>query len=225
MDVDKDNDVDSQLLKNTSMDFLDDSFNTFIEKDEEVFLSSDEEPFLSLDEEPFPSSDEVSNLQLKETENDSFNEDNLSEIISAGISEKRKNEEKQRFTRKRLCNPENWKKNISKKAANLGMEYVSSSTKKTVPARSMQRTCGPGCKFKCEEKISETARLSFFTEFWSIPEHSRKYDFILRHVSEKFNKEREDQESKRNFTRTYTINERDKNIAVCKSMFNVFEYT
>lgn len=83
----------------------------------------------------------------------------------------------------------------------------------------MQRTCGPGCKFKCEERVSKTARLSFFNEFWSIPEHNRKYDFILRYVSDKFNKQSEDEKTIRNFTRTYYINERNENIVVCKTMF------
>lgn len=97
------------------------------------------------------------------------------------------------------------------------MEYTS-LTKKIVPARSVQRICGPGCKFKCEEKISESSRIAFFTEFWSITDHSKKYVFLLRHASEKCNEENVDEVKKRK-SMVYIINERGKHIIVCKSMF------
>lgn len=92
------------------------------------------------------------------------------------------------------------------------------TSKKVVPARSIKRTCGPGCRFKCEQRVTEEARNLFFVEFWSIQEHARKYDFLLRYVSESPTKEPTDG-SKIHHHRTFRIGYRNENISVCQTMF------
>ena len=112
-------------------------------------------------------------------------------------------------------------KNIFKAAVNAGLEYESSATKKVVPARKMQRTCGPGCRFKCENKLTEDIRTQFFNEFWNIGDHERKYDFILRYVTEQSIKgvKSESNQGKRNYTRQYYISNKNEKIKVCQTMF------
>ena len=121
-----------------------------------------------------------------------------------------------KITRKRQRNPEKWGKNVVKAAVNAGLEYKSTTTKKIVAARTMQRTCGPGCRFKCEEKVTEDTRKNSFYGFWHIQEHARQYDFILRHVTEKATKD--PTKGKRIHARVYSISDRTKNITVCQTM-------
>lgn len=198
----------ANLMANPLNDELSDDENNFDDERvirENVFLSSGDESCFS---------------DIEGDKTTCFDIDNdLNAEESSNTGEKRKNNEPNKLTRKRLCNPKNWKRNVTKMAVNLGQEYTSPATQKIVPSRSMQRTCGPGCKLKCEEKVSELTRTAFFTEFWKIADHSRKFDFILRHVIENCVDRNIDKMSRRKYTRKYTINERDKNITVCKTMF------
>lgn len=133
---------------------------------------------------------------------------------------KRKYFGKEQLTRKRLCNPEKWKKNIAKNAANKGLQYTSEFTKKVVPARSMKRSCGPGCRNQCENYISESQRKQLFSDFWRITEQSRKYEYINRFVSEHLKKSNQGADNKRKYSRKYTLtDESGKVFSVCSTMF------
>lgn len=88
-----------------------------------------------------------------------------------------------------------------------------------MPARKILATCDPGCRFKCETKVSEIARTAFFDEYWNVVEHSRKYDVILRHVTETCNDENSSENSRKKCSRQFSINDRGKNIVVCRTMF------
>ena len=183
-----------------------DSSDDICVEEEQVFESSDDEW------------DEV--LTSNETHND-FNHDNddrnQENPSTSGV--KRKASLAEHSSRKRVCHPDNWIRNIRKEAVSTGQEYVSATTKNVVQARSVQESCGPGCRFQCCKKVTEEAREDFFADFWSIVDHGKKYDFILRHVHEKQNKQSLDDDSKRNFSRSYTISFRNESIKVCQTMF------
>ena len=121
--------------------------------------------------------------------------------------------------KKRLRQPDKWEINITNKAVNSGEIYVSHTSKKFVPARKKKRTCGPECRFKCEQKINEEARDILYAYYWSIPDHSQKMNFICRYVTEEVNKEEITEGSKRYFTRIYTINNQKTRIKLCQTMF------
>lgn len=169
------------------------------------------------------SEDEIRDMILNENEvtEKSLSDEGVANITQECNNKKRKYLQKENLTRKRQRNPEKWQRNVIKAAVNAGLEYKSATTNKYVPARIMQRTCGPGCRFKCEQKIKEEDRKKFFEQFWSIQDHSKKYDFIIRYVTEKSSLEKgnDDVENKRNYTRTYSISSRTEDIVVCKTMF------
>lgn len=73
----------------------------------------------------------------------------------------------------------------------VGKEYTSLSTKKKVPAKEMRRDCGPGCRFKCLNKVTEIERAQFYAEYYSTPTRSRKYDYLARHITEKISDKKE----------------------------------
>ena len=62
--------------------------------------------------------------------------------------------------RKRLSKPETWKRNVAKAKRSKGEEYVSPSTGKTVPSRSMGEPCK--CKRKCFERFTASERETVF---------------------------------------------------------------
>ena len=131
---------------------------------------------------------------------------------------KRKYVNNNNLTRKRIRKPEKWERNVLISAVNQGIEYKTLKTNKIVPARSMKRTCGPGCRYKCENKITEEERKTLFTSFWSIPEQSLKYNFIARFVTE--NPVKNDKDSKKkSFSRIYTLSNHENKIKVCQTMF------
>lgn len=132
---------------------------------------------------------------------------------------KRKHYRKEKLMRKRTCRPENWGKNVRKHAVNHGLDYVHTKTNEVVPARLLKRSCGPGCRFKCETKINESRRKEIFDIYWNIPNQSGKYNFISRYVDEKRNCQ-ENEKEKKSFSRKYTLTNQDGNaVDVCKTMF------
>ena len=180
----------------------DSSYRNF--QDDEVFYSTDDENTLEVNTENVASSFEFSD---KTTE--------------ASHSKKRKHNVKENLARKRKCEPEKWERNIKKTATNLGLAYTSSTTKQNVPAREMKIGCGPGCRFKCENKVSEEERRLFFAEYWSAGDQNKKYAFISRYVSETATNECMDQ-SKQQYVRTYTIRTgcQNKIVPVCRTTVN-----
>ena len=70
---------------------------------------------------------------------------NENENILSTDGKKRKATSIQQFSRKRLRNPDQWERNMKKQAASSGQEYTSATTRKVIPARSVQKTCGPSC--------------------------------------------------------------------------------
>lgn len=141
----------------------------------------------------------------------------VDEPMSSG--KKRKYYEKENLSFKRLKKPETWQRNILKKSVNSGLAYVSSSTKKEVPAREMRRSCGAGCRSKCETKITEGEREKNHRSYWSLPTQSDKYNFLLRYVTESQIKENIEPK-KRCVKRTFILSSfHGTPITVCETMF------
>lgn len=84
----------------------------------------------------------------------------------------------------------------------------------------MLDSCGPGCRFKCETKISYEQRKKIFTQFWGIRDHSRQWEFIFRHGVQKNTCSNADGRlSKRKYSRKYFFKVNGNDIPVCQRMF------
>lgn len=126
----------------------------------------------------------------------------------------------EKLSRKRQKTPGRWIRNVTKNANNKGEAYVSSFTKKYVPAREMKEGCGPGCENECETFISEEKRRGIFTEFWTgTTDQSAKYNYILRFVHEELKTSNTENTTRRMFTRNYQLRVDNKDVKVCKIMF------
>ena len=157
-------------------------------------------------------------LQSIDSCNDKNNNTETTDASFDKPTSKRKYNCPEKLTRKRLCYPEKWERNVLKKSVNAGKEYTSLSTKKLVPARKMRRPCGPGCQSKCY--ITEERRKLIFEEYWRIPTQSAKYDFIARYVTESKIENNVDKNTRKNYSKLYTLKNHDNEIVpVCSTMF------
>lgn len=84
-------------------------------------------------------------------------------------------------TRKRVSNPDIWRRNQSKANFNSGLEYTTEkgATKK---AREMKEACHEKCN-RCEIRLSEDQRREVFENFWKIESLQLKRDHISRMLS------------------------------------------
>ena len=72
-----------------------------------------------------------------------------------------------KMSRKRKRNPENWKRNKVKVAREKGHSYVDSAGK-TVPEKTSacgKNLCSSGCRFKCNEHVSDENRSIIFEKY------------------------------------------------------------
>ncbi|CAG2207374.1 unnamed protein product [Mytilus edulis] len=106
------------------------------------------------------------------------------EIITPRKQAKYQSPKKRRLTRKKIANPESWKKNIRKIKCQSGMEYVS-DTGKTVKARSIKKHACSKCRFRCADKLSEDERLALFNNYWNLKSYERQRDYISSRVLER----------------------------------------
>ena len=65
------------------------------------------------------------------------------------------------------------------------MEFLSSSNEKIVPARQLKRSCGPGCRLKCETKLSEERREIILLIFGLYQGSRGNMIILIRYVTEK----------------------------------------
>lgn len=72
----------------------------------------------------------------------------------------------------------------------------------------------------CQDRVSKEQRQKLFSEFWKIENHSRKWDFIGRHVTVMKKKvETTNWESRRSYSHNYCLRFDNTEIKVCKKMF------
>ena len=67
--------------------------------------------------------------------------------------------------RRRVRNPELWKRNITKRRRNSGKSYEGRGGKQQ-RSRKIKKGCGDGCKYKCHQNVSEEMREEIFYLFW-----------------------------------------------------------
>ena len=138
-----------------------------------------------------------------------------------------------RTTRKRKRNPENWQKNLRKKAVNSGESFscdVKSKTGKIstvkIKQREMKPPCSQKCRLKCNDSFNHIERSKIFEDFYKLADKSKQSHQIAALVSQASKKRsttenKENHVAKRNreFSRTYTLKKDGKPIQVCALMF------
>lgn len=121
--------------------------------------------------------------------------------------------------RKRGANPSTWRRTISKKALDRGLEHINAKGQ-PVKARKLGPNCGPLCRFKCSSRLSEDTRLSIFNTFWGIGNHTGQWEFISRHCELYQPKQRKRDAIKPiSASRKYFFRNGPEIIYVCKRMF------
>ena len=122
-------------------------------------------------------------------------------------------------SRKRTANIILWKKNIRKERKNTGKSYVSATTKRTMPAKSVQPHNCNKCRYKCSQKVSENIRQNIFDLYYSDGmTFERKRDFICQHISIKPTSKRYGRSYKQ-YARTYSLPLENTQVRVCKDFF------
>ena len=81
--------------------------------------------------------------------------------------------------RKRTRNEASWKKNSVKVLHDAGQEYVSRSTGKLVPARSV----GPSCGDCCFGKLGKDVVDALFSGYWGLGDYDKQTAYIQSLVS------------------------------------------
>jgi hypothetical protein len=86
-------------------------------------------------------------------------------------------------TGKRLRNESSWKCMVAKAKREKGEAYVSISTKKDIPAKSVRtKTCGSQkCPYKCSKVFQLEDRLEIHRSFWDLSRQSRQ-DFYTTNI-------------------------------------------
>lgn len=108
--------------------------------------------------------------------------------------------------------------NAAKNALNAGKAHVT-PRKVERKAREMKPPCPDKCK-KCKTKLSEEERRNVFDRFWSLADHTRQWDFILKHTSiSSPAKKSEDARIQRKSSRKHFLTIGKKSVFVCKVMF------
>ncbi|XP_047494250.1 uncharacterized protein LOC125042576 isoform X2 [Penaeus chinensis] len=78
---------------------------------------------------------------------------------------------------RRVRRPDTWKLEVAKKKRNTGVAYVSASTGKNMPARSVGPLCNCGCMARLGDKVN-----AVFEQFWQIGNYERQNEYISRLV-------------------------------------------
>uniref|UniRef100_A0A6P7F318 Uncharacterized protein LOC114326041 n=1 Tax=Diabrotica virgifera virgifera TaxID=50390 RepID=A0A6P7F318_DIAVI len=127
----------------------------------------------------------------------------------------------ERVSRKRIRDVSEWADEKSKTSLNLGLEHENRKGIQ-IKGRQMGAPCANTCRLKCATKIAKEDRDLCFNEFWKLKDHTRKWDFIARHVRQVAKKQvtiTAEQRSRRNYSREYYFYIRNEKQRVCKTMF------
>lgn len=124
-----------------------------------------------------------------------------------------------KITRKRLANPQNWKKNVNKEKIARGEEYVTFKGK-TIKAHSLQRPCDECCRLKCSSKVTEEDRMKIFETFWKkLLNKQAKWLFLNSYVQQFHKQQSKQEKSRRANSRKYFLPVNESRVQVCKVMF------
>ena len=83
-------------------------------------------------------------------------------------------------SRKRIREPENWKKNIRKHRRQSGLEYI--NTRGVVVAEKVLKSSTCSCPRKCRSKVPDEERAIIFSNFRSMGCRNMQAAFIAGHV-------------------------------------------
>lgn len=176
----------------------------------EVLLARPESPLRPSEESPEQQSNSIAPPELPNTDAE-----------SPVTNKRQKAKVPQRAnTRKRVSNPEIWKRNKAKANFNSGLEYT--TEKGTIrKAREMKSSCHVKCN-RCEKRLSEDERRDLFEKFWQLENLERKRDYISRLITDqKPATIHTSIENAKKSTRIYhlIVNDGEEAIRVCKKMF------
>ena len=119
--------------------------------------------------------------------------------------------------KKRKAQKETWKKNVLKNKRVSGEEYVSRATNKVVPARRVGEPCT--CPKACFVLLGEEAVQQIFTHYWRIADHDSQTAYLSKMVTSKPTSSPQAGNSRRKFTREYTVMADGTRTVVCKKAF------
>jgi hypothetical protein len=114
-----------------------------------------------------------------------------------------------------------WKTTVAKEAYAKGIAHVSMRGK-FIPEKVLGASCPQSCPRKCSSKVSEAERREIFNHYYSILDHSRKWDFIGRLVKSSPVKRRttNDDHSRRQNSFSYFLQlSNNERVEVCQRFF------
>ncbi|XP_033230256.1 uncharacterized protein LOC117181549 [Belonocnema kinseyi] len=90
---------------------------------------------------------------------------------------------------------------------------------KKAPTQKMRKAClSEKCTLACSQRLPQEKRVEIFHNFWKLPTHTEKWEYISRNVKLIKAKTRTPR-SKRNHTRCYSFDVDSRPTRVCKIMF------
>ena len=121
--------------------------------------------------------------------------------------------------RKRSRNEDNWVTNVAKRQRNLGQEYKSPFTGKTVVGREIGPPCP--CKMKCFEKIGHDTVHAIHNEYWATGNKQMQEAFVQKHSKQKEVARRttENEENLRSGNWVHWVYVDNKEVVICKKAF------
>lgn len=123
-------------------------------------------------------------------------------------------------SRSQIPDPTSWACNIRKTKHQRGEAYINRRGK-FVPERHIRNTkdCVKNCKFKCNEKISDTDREHIFKAFYTLNANEKKY--FLLHTTERtcIKNNKVITNNKRKYTFKYFFNVKSERHTVCKNFY------
>lgn len=127
--------------------------------------------------------------------------------------------------KKRMRQPEKWKKNLSKTKKIKGEEHLS-RTGNVIPAKKVEEVDCSQCTFKCNENFSYDLRQQLFDVFYSLGSNESQKQFVCQNVQETLTKvsgagRKEGKfENKRKVSRKYFLPDTDNTRKqVCSKFF------
>lgn len=144
------------------------------------------------------------------------------ETNAAASSTKRQYLKEKQQGKKRQRNLTTWKRNISKKLKNSGLQFTNYKGKVI-----KEKQLGPGCTNskcvrKCPTIITRQQRMDIFKGFWQLADHNKQMEYLARSVKRVKKKTvalDKVFDSRRRWTYQYYLLDEEKQIRVCKKMF------
>lgn len=83
----------------------------------------------------------------------------------------------------------------------------------------LQTGCGPTCRMKCHQKLSEEERSVILKNYWALGDVTKQRTFIISHVTDREKKKNAGVKTRRCKTLSYSFQYEDSRHLVCKTFF------